>query len=223
MFNFYLSPKIYKEYKIKEYEIRNQLNFEKIIVSNFIELNKNTFLDFKKEKAEFKEVFIKFLDNNNNMIFAKQAKIIQKNNLFKFKLNNGFKITIIDNDKIEKLEFDNYTLDIINESYSEYDNFDNNTFDIFEDLENKNYINILYKIIDSIIIILIVIFFYNYNIKLYLLDVKYLLTFVFFSSIILILNQIHKNSEINFYFYFLIIFLIILSIMIKSIFNKKNV
>ena len=27
VFNFYLSPKIYKEYKIKEHEIRNEINF----------------------------------------------------------------------------------------------------------------------------------------------------------------------------------------------------
>ena len=45
----YLSPKIYKEYKIKEYEIRNQIDFEKIIISNFIEINNNTFLDFKNK------------------------------------------------------------------------------------------------------------------------------------------------------------------------------
>ena len=47
--NFYLSPKIYKDYKIKEHEIRNNINFEKILVTNFIEINKNTYLDFKKK------------------------------------------------------------------------------------------------------------------------------------------------------------------------------
>ena len=35
-FNFYLAPNIYKDYKLKEYEIRNNVNFEKIIIYNFI-------------------------------------------------------------------------------------------------------------------------------------------------------------------------------------------
>ena len=39
-----------------------KIDFEKIIVSNFIEINENTFLDFKKDNQKFKEVFIKFKD-----------------------------------------------------------------------------------------------------------------------------------------------------------------
>ena len=34
-FSLYLSPKIYKEYKIKEHEIRNKIDFEKIISIKF--------------------------------------------------------------------------------------------------------------------------------------------------------------------------------------------
>ena len=120
LFNFYLSPKIYKEYKIKEYEIRNKINFEKITVSNFIEINDSTFLDFKKDNQKFKEVFIKFSENNENMIYAEEALIIQKNNFFIFELINGFKITIMENNEIEKLEFDNYSLKINNNSYEKY-------------------------------------------------------------------------------------------------------
>ena len=48
VFSLYLSPIIYKEYKIKEFEIRNKIDFNKIVVSNFIEINDKTFLDFKK-------------------------------------------------------------------------------------------------------------------------------------------------------------------------------
>ena len=192
--NFYVSPQVYKNYKIKEYEIRNEINFEKIIISNFIEINENTFLDFKKEDQQFKEVFIKFLDKNNNMIYAKNADISQKENKFIFNLINGFKITILENNKIEKLEFDNYRLEILNTSYQEYDNFDNNTFDIFEDLKNKNYINAIYKITDSFLVILIIIFFYNYNIAGYRLNIKNLITYIAYSSSILVVNQILKNS-----------------------------
>ena len=35
-FNFYISPKIYKEYKIKEFEIRNKIDFAKIVISNSV-------------------------------------------------------------------------------------------------------------------------------------------------------------------------------------------
>jgi len=206
--NFYVSPKIYKNYKIKEHEIRNKINFEKIVISNFIEINKNTFLDFKKEGNKFKEVFIKFIDEKDNMIFSSDADIIQKDDKFKFILNDGFKITLLENNKIEKLEFDNYTLEITNSSYQKYDNFDNNTFNIFEDLKNKNYINILFKTTDSLIIIIIIIYFYYYNIRDYKLNVKNLLTYSAYCSGILIINQILKNSElsINLYIMFIILF-----------------
>ena len=82
--NFYISPKIYKEYKVKEFEIRNKIDFEKIVISNFLQINKNTFLDFKKENQELKEVFIKFSGNNDNLIYAKNATIIQENDFFVF-------------------------------------------------------------------------------------------------------------------------------------------
>ena len=141
-FNFYISPKIYKEYKLKEFEIRNKIDFEKIVISNFLQINKNTFLDFKKDNQEFKEVFIKFSENNDNLIYAKNATIIQENDFFIFNLINGFKITIIKDNKIEKLEFENYNLKIKNNKFKTFDNFDKNTFNIFDDIKSKNYLNI---------------------------------------------------------------------------------
>ncbi len=157
--NFYISPNIYKDYKIKEHEIRNKINFNKIIISNFIEINKDTYIDFKREDQKFKEVFIKFNQEKDNMIFSEEAYISQIDNTISFNLINGFKITLLESGKIEKLEFDNYNLKIVNNNYTEYNNFDKNTFDIFDDIKNKNYINILYKIIDCIIVIFIIIFF----------------------------------------------------------------
>ena len=223
--NFYISPKIYKNYKIKEFEIRNAINFEKINISNFIEINKNTFLDFKKDKKKFTEVFISYFEEYNNMIYAKEANILQKDDKFIFKLVDGFKITIIENNDLEKLEFKNYNIEIKNDSYREYDNFDNNTFDIFDDLKNKNYINILYKINDSFIIILIIIFFYLNNIKIYRFDLKNLIIFILLSSMILISNQVLKNTEINLliYIFFLLIIPFFLSIYyFKNIKNAQN-
>lgn len=219
--NFYFAPKIYKDYKIKEYEIRNTINFEKIIISNFLEINQNTFLDFKKDNKKYKEFFIKFSEKNENMIYADEAKIIQENDRFIFKLFDGFKITILENNEIEKLEFDNYNLEIKNNSYEKYDNFDVNTFDIFEDLKNKNYLNIMYKVIDSFIFLFIIIFFYLNNIRNYKFNISSLIIFLIFSTFVLILNQVIKNIEINFKFnLILIIFLLFITLYYK--FTRKN-
>ena len=223
--NFYISPNVYKNYKIKEHEIRNKINFEKIIISNFVEINKNTYIDFKRNKEKFNEVFIKFSENKDNMIYAREADIKQKNDKFYFNLIDGFKITILETNKIEKLEFNNYTLEITNNSFEEYDNFDINTFNFFDDLKNKNYINIFYKINDSIIVLVIILFFYLHNIVRYKLNIISVLFFIFFSSIILIINQILKNSEFNLFFNILFnsnIFILIFTYLLIGKINVKN-
>ena len=222
-FNFYFSPKIYKEYKIKEYEIRNKIDFEKIVISNFIEINDNTFLDFKKENQKYKEVFIKFKDEKENLIYAKEATINQNKENFIFKLINGFRITLVENNKIEKLEFENYNLEIKNTTFKEYDNFDKNTFDIFEDIKSNDYLNIFYKSIDSIMVLLIILFFYFNNIKFYRFNIFYILIFLIFSSSILILNQVLKNVELNLIFNIFIIISIFILSFFYFIFGKINV
>ena len=222
-FSMYLSPKIYKEYKIKEHEIRNNINFEKIIVSNFIEINENTFLDFKKDNQKHKEVFIKFKDEKDNFIYAEEATITQNVNKFIFELVNGFKITLIEKDKIEKLEFENYKLDILNNNFKEYDNFDKNTLNLFDDIKNKDYLNIVHKITDTIIVIIIILFFYFNNIKFYRFDFYYLTFFLFISSVLLIINQIIKNLEINYILNIIIIYSIFLHSSIYFFIGKKNV
>ena len=222
-FSMYLSPKIYKEYKIKEYEIRNNINFEKIIISNFIEINENTFLDFKKDNQKHKEVFIKFKDEKDNFIYAEEATITQNINKFIFELVNGFKITLIEKDKIEKLEFESYKLDILNNNFKEYDNFDKNTLNLFDDIKNKDYLNIVHKITDTIIVIIIILFFYFNNIKFYRFDFYYLTSFLVISSVLLIINQIIKNLEINYILNILIISSFFLLSSIYFFIGKKNV
>ena len=222
-FNFYISPKIYKEYKLKEFEIRNKIDFEKIVISNFLQINKNTFLDFKKDNQEFKEVFIKFSGNNDNLIYAKNATIIQDNDFFIFNLIDGFKITIINDNKIEKLEFENYNLKIKNNKFKTFDNFDKNTFNIFDDIKSKNYLNITHKGADVIFVLIIILFFYYKNIKVYRFDFYYLFIFICFSSILLILNQLLKNLEINFITNILIILSILICSIIYFILGKENV
>ena len=221
--NFYISPKIYKNYKIKEHDIRNKIDFDKIIISNFIEINKDTYIDFKRENKKFKEVFIKFKENNDNMIYAKEAHISQIQKKIKFILVDGFKITLLESGKIEKLEFENYTFEIINDSYKKYNNYDNNTFDIFEDIKNKNYLNIVYKIIDSFMIIFIIVFFFLNNIKNYKFNINSLLIFITFSVFILIFNQIFKNSELTIGTYSLFIFILISLYISYVLISKKNV
>ena len=222
-FNFYISPKIYKEYKLKEFEIRNKIDFEKIVISNFLQINKNTFLDFKKDNQEFKEVFIKFSGNNDNLIYAKNATIIQDNDFFIFNLIDGFKITIINDNKIEKLEFENYNLKIKNNKFKTFDNFDKNTFNIFDDIKSKNYLNITHKGADVIFVLIIILFFYYKNIKVYRFDFYYLFIFITFSSILLILNQLLKNLEISFLTNVLIILSILICSIIYFILGKENV
>ena len=222
IFSLYLSPKIYKEYKLKEYQIRNQIDFEKIIVSNFIEINENTFLDFKKNNQKYTEVFIKFKKEKDNFIYADEATIIQNKNKFIFKLNNGFRITLIEKNKIEKLEFENYNLEIMNKNFQTYDNFDKNTFSIFDDIKNKDYLNIVHKITNTIIIITIIIFFYFNNIKFYKFDLYYITVYLLVSSSLLILNQIIKNLEINYFLHIIIIFSFVLIGLIYSFIGKKN-
>lgn len=223
IFTMYLSPKIYKEYKIKEHEIRNKINFEKILVSNFIEINENTFLDFKKDNKTQKEVFIKFKDEKDNFIYAEDATISQNANKFLFELLNGFRITVVEKNKIEKLEFERYKLDIINNDFKKYDNFDKNTFSVFDDIKNKDYLNLVHKISDIIILITIIIFFYFNNIKFYRFNFYYLTYFLFLSSVLLIFNQIIKNIEINYILNILIISAIFLICTIYFFIGKKNV
>ncbi len=223
IFTMYLSPKIYKEYKIKEHEIRNKINFEKILVSNFIEINENTFLDFKKDNKTQKEVFIKFKDEKDNFIYAEDATISQNANKFLFELLNGFRITVVEKNKIEKLEFERYKLDIINNDFKKYDNFDKNTFSVFDDIKNKDYLNLVHKISDIIILITIIIFFYFNNIKFYRFNFYYLTYFLFLSSVLLIFNQIIKNIEINYILNILIISAIFFICIIYFFIGKKNV
>jgi len=203
LFNFYLSPNIYEKFKLNEYELRNTINFEKIIFSNFIELNENTIIDFKKENDQFKDIFINYKDKKENIIFAKNGSIRKEGANYLFSLYGGFKLTILKNGDIEKLEFERYNIEFKDQEYKEYNNFDKNTSNFIEDIKNKNYLNLSYKFYDSFIIILIFYFFYYYNLKNYKLEIKNILSFILSSTTILILNQIIKNLNSSLLFYLL--------------------
>ena len=220
--NFYISPLIYDQYKQKEFQIRNTINFEKLILSNFLEVNKDTVLDFKKTDTNFQEIFINFKTETDNLIFANSGNIFLKNDFYVFELIDGFKLNVNEKE-IEKLEFKSYTLKIPNDNIQKYNNYDKNTLTIFDDIKTKNYSNITFKISDILIFILIIFLFYKNNILKHNFNLINNVIFIIISIVILIVNQIAKNTEIDLNFYLILLFIILIS-SISYIYytNKKN-
>ena len=218
LLNLYLAPKVYEIYKIKEFDLKNNINLNKMGFSNFLNLNKTTILDFNKKNNEYNDVFISFNDENENLVYAKKGDIVNEKNQFKFRLTDGFKISIDTDKQIEKLEFQNYILKIDNKNVISDDIVDKNTFTIFDDLNSKNYLNISFKIIDIFLIIYIIVFFYRNNLKKINFNTYNNIYFSCSSISILIINQILKNSEIAIFNYsILIISIIFISVSINKI------
>ena len=223
-FNFYLSPNIYEKYKLNEYELRNTINFEKIIFSNFLELNENTIIDFKKNKKDFNDIFINYTDNKENIIYAKKGSIKKEKNKYIFNLNDGFRLTLLENGDIEKLEFAIYNLQFEDKDFKEYNNFDKNTSNFLEDILFKDYLNLSYKFYDSLIFVIIFYFFYFYNLKEYKFEISNILFFISSSATILIINQIIKNlnSSLIFYLLFTTSYLLLFFIIFYYITYKRS-
>ena len=198
--NFFISPKIYEMYKFKEFELRNTLNLNKVVTTNFLKINDGTILDFKKNKNSYEDIFINFKDNSDNIIFAKNGRIKTEDNNIIFRLQNGFKLNI-DGNEIEKLEFTEYTLNFNNETNSNFNNYDRNTLTLFDDLYNKDYLNISFKINDILLSLIIIYIFYINNLKNNNFSLKNNLIYIISSLFLLILNQLLKNSETNYNFY----------------------
>jgi len=198
--NFFISPKIYEIYKFKEFELRNTLNLNKVVTTNFLKINDGTTLDFKKNKNSYEDIFINFKDNSDNIIFAKNGKIKTENNNIIFKLKNGFKLNINGNE-IEKLEFTEYTINFNNETNSNFNNYDRNSLTLFDDLYNKDYLNVSFKVIDILLSLIIIYIFYINNLKNNNFSVRNNLIFIISSLFLLIFNQLLKNSETNYNFY----------------------
>lgn len=212
--NFFISPKIYEIYKYKEFELRNTLNLSKIVTTNFLKINDSTILDFKKNKNSYEDIFINFKNNSDNIIFAKNGKIkTEKNNII-FKLKNGYKLNI-DGDEIEKLEFTEYTISFNNENNSNFNNYDRNSLTIFDDLYNKDYLNISFKIYDIFLSLIIIYIFYINNLKKNNFSLRNNLVYIISSLFLLILNQLLKNSETNYNFYNFVIMTLIITIIIS--------
>ena len=195
--NFYIAPKVYKQYKIEESNLRNTLDFNNMAFSNFLNLDKTTVLDFKKKNNEYQDLLISFFDEKENIIYAKKGNIFYENNLYNFQLSEGFKISIDKNNQIEKLEFLNYVLKIENKNINNDDIIDKNTNTIFDDIYTKNYLNITFKILDIFLIIFVFLLFYINNLQKINFGSMNNTYFSLSCIILLILNQILKNSEIT--------------------------
>jgi len=221
MLNFYLAPKVYEIYKIKEFELRNTIDFNNMAFSNFLNLNNSTILDFKKNDNSYSEIFINYNDEKENIVYAKKGNIFSENSQYKFQLIDGFKISIDENQQIEKLEFLNYVLRIDFKNINNSILVDKNTFTIFDDFNNKNYLNISYKVWDIFLIIFIILFFYRNNLKIINFNIINNIYFSCTCISILIFNQILKNLETTIYNYTLLMFTIIfISLIISNIKSK---
>ena len=109
-----------KQYKIHENELRNTLDFDNMMFSNFLNLNKTTILDFKKKIMNIQDIFISFNDEKENIVYAKKGNILMKiiNIIFNYQM--VLKLVLIKNKQIEKLEFLNYVLKIENKNIKKW-------------------------------------------------------------------------------------------------------
>ena len=219
--NFYLAPTIYKKYKIEEYDLRNTLDFNNMLFSNFLNLNNTTILDFKKTKNEYQDILISFKDDKENIVYAKKGNIFSDKNKYNFQLTDGIKISIDNNKQIEKLEFLNYVLKIDNNDIKLGKIVDKNTFTIIDDLKSGDTLNITFKIIDIFLILLVIFIFYVNNLKKVNLKMNNNIFFSILCITVLIINQILKNSEILLLNYFTLIFLVIFASVIISFVKKR--
>ena len=221
LLNFYFAPKIYELYKHKEYDLRNTIDFDSLVFSNFIKLNNNTILDFKKNNDFYEDIYISFSDEKENIIYAKKGLIYKNENNYSFQLSDGFKISVNDINEFEKLEFLNYVFDININSNNNLNINDANTLTLLDNFYNKNYLNISFKFIDVILLIFIIYLFYFNNIKNLNFDAKSNIFFSLICIFILIFNQILKNSEIDLKIYLFSIIITFLLALVLFIIKKR--
>ena len=201
--NLFFSPYIYDKYKQKEFDLRNSINLDNINISNFIQLDENLILDFSKKEDVFEDVFIRFIGENENIVFAKKARIIKEPKKFIFNLSEGFKLSFINN-KIEKLEFENYKLNFPLKNENNYNNYDKNTLTLFNLIKYKDYNSMIERMFDTLILLTVIIFFYFNNIKDNKFSINHIFIYLFLSMLIIIFQNIIKNLDFSLQFSFLL-------------------
>jgi len=201
--NLFFSPYIYDKYKQKEFDLRNSINLDNINISNFIQLDENLILDFSKKEDVFEDVFIRFIGENENIVFAKKARIIKEPKKFIFNLSEGFKLSFMNN-KIEKLEFENYKLNFPLKNENNYNNYDKNTLTLFNLIKYKDYKSMIERMFDTLILLTVIIFFYFNNIKDNKFSINHIFIYLFLSILIIIIQNIIKNLDFSLQFSFLL-------------------
>ena len=201
--NLFFSPYIYDKYKQKEFDLRNSINLDNINISNFIQLDENLILDFSKKEDVFEDVFIRFIGENENIVFAKKARIIKEPKKFIFNLAEGFKLSFMNN-KIEKLEFENYKLNFPLKNENNYNNYDKNTLTLFNLIKYKDYNSMIERMFDTLILLTVIIFFYFNNIKDNKFSINHIFIYLFLSILIIIFQNIIKNLDFSLQFSFLL-------------------
>lgn len=201
--NLFFSPYIYDKYKQKEFDLRNSINLDNINISNFIQLDENLILDFSKKEDVFEDVFIRFIGENENIVFAKKARIIKEPKKFIFNLSEGFKLSFMNN-KIEKLEFENYKLNFPLKNENKYNNYDKNTLTLFNLIKYKDYKSMIERMFDTLILLTVIIFFYFNNIKDNKFSINHIFIYLFLSILIIIFQNIIKNLDFSLQFSFLL-------------------
>ena len=201
--NLFFSPYIYDKYKQKEFDLRNSINLDNINISNFIQLDENLILDFSKKEDVFEDVFIRFIGENENIVFAKKARIIKEPKKFIFNLSEGFKLSFMNN-KIEKLEFENYKLNFPLKNENNYNNYDKNTLTLFNLIKYKDYKSMIERMFDTLILLTVIIFFYFNNIKNNKYSINHIFIYLFLSILIIIFQNIIKNLDFSLQFSFLL-------------------
>jgi len=201
--NLFFSPYIYGKYKEKEFDLRNSINLDNINISNFIQLDENLIVDFSKKEDVFEDVFIRFIGENENIVFAKKARIIKEPKKFIFNLSEGFKLSFMNN-KIEKLEFENYKLNFPLKNENNYNNYDKNTLTLFNLIKYKDYKSMIERMFDTLILLTVIIFFYFNNIKDNKFSINHIFIYLFLSILIIIFQNIIKNLDFSLQFSFLL-------------------
>jgi len=194
--NYFISPIVYEIYKKKEFELRNLLDFNNINIANFIQLDDKLILDFVKIDNKFKDVFIRFTEVEENLIYADNAKIEKLKNEIIFNLNNGFKLSFKDS-KIEKLEFENYKFKFTTKENIFYNNIDQNSITLIQLIKNKDYKTIIEKIAETLLIIVILYSFYFLIIKKHNYTIKNIFVYLIISIFIVINLNIIKNTNMD--------------------------
>ena len=219
--NLFFSPYIYDKYKQKEFDLRNSINLDNINISNFIQLDENLILDFSKKEDVFEDVFIRFIGENENIVFAKKARIIKEPKKFIFNLSEGFKLSFMNN-KIEKLEFENYKLNFPLKNENNYNNYDKNTLTLFNLIKYKDYKSMIERMFDTLILLTVIIFFYFNNIKDNKFSINHIFIYLFLSILIIIFQNIIKNLDFSLQFSFLLNIINFSIIYLFMLINKLN-